>query len=112
MLDSGCHTWIACYWQPKPKTVGLPNPLPIQIQLSGCEVRQKDAERPSSNLLTLSGGFSSEDSGKVNREDILIVDDGPDIRLILQIRLKANGHDDHCAEDGIEAISEARKHPP
>src|ERR1700739_1330035 len=34
------------------------------------------------------------------------------MRQALQIRLKANGYDVHCAEDGIGAISEARKHAP
>jgi DNA-binding response OmpR family regulator len=44
--------------------------------------------------------------------DILIVDDDPDMRQALQIRLRANGYVVHCAEDGIGAISEARKHTP
>jgi DNA-binding response OmpR family regulator len=48
----------------------------------------------------------------VNRADILVVDDDPDMRQTLQIRLKANGYDVHCAEDGMGAISEARKHTP
>jgi DNA-binding response OmpR family regulator len=49
---------------------------------------------------------------KVSQIDILIVDDDPDMRLALQIRLKANGYDVHCAEDGIGAISQALKHTP
>jgi DNA-binding response OmpR family regulator len=48
----------------------------------------------------------------VSQADILIVDDDPDMRQALQIRLKANGYDVHCAEDGVGAISEARKHSP
>jgi two-component system KDP operon response regulator KdpE len=48
----------------------------------------------------------------VNPADILVVDDDPDMRQNLQIRLKANGYDVHCAEDGMGAISEARKHMP
>jgi DNA-binding response OmpR family regulator len=48
----------------------------------------------------------------VNSADILVVDDDPDMRQALQIRLRANGYDVHCAEDGIGAISEARKHTP
>jgi DNA-binding response OmpR family regulator len=50
--------------------------------------------------------------GKVSQADILIVDDDPDMRQALQIRLRANGYDVHCAEDGVGAISEARKHTP
>jgi DNA-binding response OmpR family regulator len=50
--------------------------------------------------------------GKVNPADILIVDDDPDMLQALQIRLKASGYDVHCAEDGMGAISEARKHAP
>src|ERR1700688_5035081 len=50
--------------------------------------------------------------GKVSQADILIVDDDPDMRQALQIRLKASGYNVHCAEDGIGAISEARKHTP
>jgi DNA-binding response OmpR family regulator len=48
----------------------------------------------------------------VNPADILIVDDDPDMLQALQIRLKANGYDVHCAEDGMGAISEARKRVP
>ena len=48
----------------------------------------------------------------MNPADILIVDDDPDMRQALQIRLKANGYEVHCAEDGMGAISEARKHAP
>jgi two-component system KDP operon response regulator KdpE len=48
----------------------------------------------------------------VNLADILIVDDDPDMRQNLQIRLKASGYDVHSAEDGIGAVSEARKHAP
>jgi DNA-binding response OmpR family regulator len=48
----------------------------------------------------------------VSQADILIVDDEPDMRHALQIRLKANGYNVHCAEDGTGAISEARKHRP
>ena len=48
----------------------------------------------------------------MNSPDILIVDDDPDMLQALQIRLKANGYQVHCAEDGIGAISEARKHAP
>lgn len=48
----------------------------------------------------------------MNPADILIVDDDPDMLQALQIRLKANGYAVHCAEDGIGAISEARKHAP
>ncbi len=50
--------------------------------------------------------------GKVNPADILIVDDDPDILRALQMRLKASGYAVHCAEDGMEAISKARKHTP
>lgn len=49
---------------------------------------------------------------KVSQAGILVVDDDPDIRQALQLRLCANGYDVHCAEDGTGAISEARKHRP
>ncbi len=48
----------------------------------------------------------------MNPADILIVDDDPDMLQALQVRLKASGYAVHCAEDGIGAISEARKHVP
>jgi two-component system, OmpR family, KDP operon response regulator KdpE len=48
----------------------------------------------------------------VSQADILVVDDDPDMRQALQIRLRANGYDVHCAADGVGAISEARKHTP
>jgi DNA-binding response OmpR family regulator len=40
------------------------------------------------------------------------VDDDPDMLHALEVRLKASGYGVHCAEDGIGAISEARKHTP
>jgi DNA-binding response OmpR family regulator len=49
---------------------------------------------------------------KVNPADILIVDDDPDMLHALEVRLKASGYGVHCAEDGIGAISAARKHTP
>jgi CheY-like chemotaxis protein len=48
----------------------------------------------------------------VSQAHILIVDDDPEMRQALQIRLRANGYDVHCAEDGVRAISEAHKHTP
>jgi DNA-binding response OmpR family regulator len=43
---------------------------------------------------------------------ILIVDDDPDMRMGLHIRLKANHYDVFFAADGIASIAEARKHMP
>jgi DNA-binding response OmpR family regulator len=43
---------------------------------------------------------------------ILIVDDDPDVRLGLHIRLKANHYDVIFAADGMASIAEARKHMP
>lgn len=48
----------------------------------------------------------------MSQADILVVDDDPEIRQALQVRLKANGYQVNCAEDGAGAISEARKHIP
>src|SRR6202790_255783 len=43
---------------------------------------------------------------------ILIVDDDPDVRLGLHVRLKANHYDVIFAAHGMATISEARKHMP
>jgi DNA-binding response OmpR family regulator len=43
---------------------------------------------------------------------ILIVDDDSDMRLGLQQRLTANHYDVVSAGDGVNSISEARKHQP
>jgi DNA-binding response OmpR family regulator len=48
----------------------------------------------------------------MSRKTILIVDDDPDARLGLQIRLKANDYQVIFAADGITAIAEAVKHKP
>jgi DNA-binding response OmpR family regulator len=50
--------------------------------------------------------------GKVSQADILVVDDDPEIRHALEVRLKASGYGVNCAGDGAEAISESRKHVP
>jgi two-component system KDP operon response regulator KdpE len=46
------------------------------------------------------------------QKKILVVDDDPDVRLSLHVRLTANNYDVHFAEDGLSSIAEARKHMP
>ena len=48
----------------------------------------------------------------MSRKKILIVDDDPDVRLGLHIRLKANDYEVIFAADGMASIAEARKHLP
>jgi DNA-binding response OmpR family regulator len=43
---------------------------------------------------------------------ILIVDDDPDVRLGLHVRLKANHYDTFFAGDAISSMAEARLHEP
>jgi two-component system KDP operon response regulator KdpE len=43
---------------------------------------------------------------------ILLIDDDPDVRLAMHVRLKANGYDTAFASDALTSISEARKHQP
>ncbi len=43
---------------------------------------------------------------------ILIVDDDPDVRLGLHVRLAANGYETSFASDALTAIAEARKRQP
>jgi DNA-binding response OmpR family regulator len=43
---------------------------------------------------------------------IMIIDDDPDMRLGLHIRLKANNFQTVFAADALSAVSEARKHQP
>ena len=43
---------------------------------------------------------------------ILIIDDDPDVRQGMHVRLKANGYDTFFAADALASISEARKHNP
>ncbi len=48
----------------------------------------------------------------MNRKKILVVDDDPDVRLGLQLRLAANDYQVIFASDGVASIAEARKHMP
>jgi DNA-binding response OmpR family regulator len=48
----------------------------------------------------------------MSQKTILIVDDDPDVRLSLQVRLKASHYDVILAGDGVASIAEARKHMP
>jgi two-component system KDP operon response regulator KdpE len=43
---------------------------------------------------------------------ILIVDDDPDVRQAMNVRMKANGYDTVFAGDALAALSEARKQVP
>jgi DNA-binding response OmpR family regulator len=48
----------------------------------------------------------------MDKKRILIVEDDPDMRLALDVRLKANNYDVIVAADGITGIAQARKHMP
>jgi DNA-binding response OmpR family regulator len=48
----------------------------------------------------------------MGQKKILVIDDDPDVRLGLQLRLKANHYDVAFAVDGVASITEARKHMP
>jgi DNA-binding response OmpR family regulator len=48
----------------------------------------------------------------MGQKKILVVDDDPEIRLGLQLRLTANHYDVIFAGDGVASIAEARKHMP
>src|SRR3984957_11817419 len=48
----------------------------------------------------------------MSQKTILIVDDDPDLRLSLHLRLKANHYNVIFAGDGMAAVAEARKHMP
>ncbi len=48
----------------------------------------------------------------MDRKKILVVDDDPEMRLALRVRLKANHYETVFAEDGVGSIMEARKHNP
>jgi two-component system KDP operon response regulator KdpE len=43
---------------------------------------------------------------------ILIVDDDPDVRQAMHIRLKANSYDTFFASDALSSVAEARKQHP
>ena len=43
---------------------------------------------------------------------ILIVDDDPDVRQAMHVRLKANGYDTFFATDALTSVAEARKQQP
>jgi DNA-binding response OmpR family regulator len=48
----------------------------------------------------------------VGNKKILIVDDDPDIRLGMNVRLKANAYDTFFAADAASSLIEAEKHKP
>lgn len=53
-----------------------------------------------------------EPTEQKRQSKILIVDDDPQMRLALHIRLKANNYDVAVAVDGVSGIVETRKHMP
>lgn len=48
----------------------------------------------------------------MGNKKILIVDDDPDIRLGMHVRLKANHYDTFFASDALSSMVEVRKHEP
>lgn len=48
----------------------------------------------------------------MDKKKILIVEDDADVRLGLNIRLRANGYETFFAGDALSSVSEARKHLP
>src|SRR5690554_6635481 len=47
-----------------------------------------------------------------SKNKILIVDDEPDIRELIEYNLKREGYQVIVAENGVEAIAQAKKHSP
>ena len=48
----------------------------------------------------------------MSNKKILIVDDDPDVRKGMHVRLAANYYDTFFAADAVTAVAEARKHQP
>ena len=48
----------------------------------------------------------------MGNKKILIVDDDPDVRQGMHVRLKANHYDTFLAADAVSSMIEARKNPP
>jgi two-component system KDP operon response regulator KdpE len=48
----------------------------------------------------------------MSNKKILIVEDDPDVRRGMHVRLQANHYDTFFAADGMASIAEARKHMP
>ena len=48
----------------------------------------------------------------MGNKKILIVDDDPDVRQGMYVRLKANHYDTFFAADALTSLTEARKHEP
>ena len=48
----------------------------------------------------------------MSNKKILIVDDDPEVRQGMHVRLKANNYDTFFAADAISCMAEARKHEP
>jgi DNA-binding response OmpR family regulator len=48
----------------------------------------------------------------MSNKKILIVDDDPDVRHGMHIRLKANHYDTFFAADALSSVAEARKQEP
>jgi CheY-like chemotaxis protein len=52
------------------------------------------------------------DDSHLNRAKILIVDDDPELRMALKLRLRANHYETISASDGYSAIALAQKERP
>jgi DNA-binding response OmpR family regulator len=50
-----------------------------------------------------------DDSPNLSRAKILIVDDDPELRMALKLRLRANHYETVSASDGYSAIALAQK---
>ena len=57
-------------------------------------------------------GFSLRSTARSSRKTILVVDDDPDLRLGLEIRLRANGYNVVLAADGEASIAAVTEHTP
>jgi DNA-binding response OmpR family regulator len=78
-----------------------PKKLPVS-QGGILSVEKADTHEPGSLI----------QKGEPGNKKILIVDDDPDIRQGLHVRLKANHYDTFFAADAFAAMTEARKHQP
>jgi len=82
------------------------------IKRNASESMKDFVEKVATQIQELMDEEISSRMVKMGNKKILIVEDDPDVRQGMNIRLKANHYDTFFAGDALSSMSEARKHEP
>jgi len=117
-VERGAATWRGAAAGPGPSVmeVLLPQVEPVELDQAEVELVSADADGITADIEIVDGGEEAEVVASVRvlpgPARVLVVDDEPAIRMLVQRALQHKGYTVDVAADGQEALDKVRASPP